>query len=489
MRPWGVRSCAPVILALTGCNQIYGLDPTQLERELPVTGQLIQRWVENDIAGRPIVLEEPLHIKTDVYIGVRIGSTFEELDIAADGSFRFMRDREDTPYQLVITQDGELHEIHHDAPSITFVSRSAGRHDAEPQSADIKITFPRVAGTTSGAVASTGIWAYNEQLFGTPFTLEWRRAAASGSRHGLIDTNRNDRFYYLDFGSTSSRESLQYSRITGAQSISPLKMGRADINIDVAPPRVTATECSTLTGALGLEGQRLRSMLPAYTAAPFDAWTILAVPDLEVGVAGGITLAGGLSIKEVLTVTPAVVNPIEHSKLAAVALTSVERELKHPRAVFGKPERASILHLGPLDCSAPTTTVVPPTSIGIPVEIRLEDIALDRDDVDIVVPDRDLELAWSVTSGAPIDWYTAVLYQVRAVGLADLELTVTHAIRSFQTVEPRLSISPIGLVRGAHYILEIRGFVGLPDAKTGDLRQLTYPFSIVQLQTGMFRLR
>ena len=43
------------VLIVAGCNQVYGLDPTHLPDAAPqfaVTGQLMQRWVENDPAAQ-----------------------------------------------------------------------------------------------------------------------------------------------------------------------------------------------------------------------------------------------------------------------------------------------------------------------------------------------------------------------------------------------------------------------------------------------------
>jgi hypothetical protein len=478
-----------LVLALvaTGCNQIYGLDGTQLRPEVPVTGRLLHRWVENAAGGTPVVRTGSLADSYTVYLGARVGRSIEDVALDSDGNFSFVRASETEPYQLVLTLDGEIVEIQHDAPELAFVVRTAGRLDSTPITDKLDIRITSAPGTERAAIASTGIWAYaQKQSFPGAIDFDWQ-AIERADRPGLLEANRGDVFYYMDFARRTTPEGQSYLTVDGAARVALTLTPVPPPPFSVAP-RVVGTACAKLVGAHAADVARFQAATPGFFFL-FDQWRVMAIPDRATGTAGAIDIAFGeaatfTSLPDI-DATPLIYNPIEHTQLAVAIASSVRRYVQHPSASLGDPIDAYMAHVTPLSCGSASVNIIPP-AVGLPGAIALDDTALDVDGVEVMAPvNRDLELTWETVSPGRTDWYTVVLYEV----FETFNFTGRRATRSFQTAQPRVVIDPASLVRGRYYVLEVTGFTGFPDAASGNLDTIADLQSAAVVYSSMFRVR
>lgn len=475
-----------VLVLAAGCNQLYDLDATQLRPEVPVKGHLLQRWVENDAGGMPVTMTAPLAMSSSVYLGARVGRSLVDLALDEDGGFEFVRSSETERYQLVLTIDGEIVEIQHDAPELTFVVRSTGRFDVTPFTDPLKVTVTMPTDANRVGIASTGIWAY-DQRSGFAGTYDFDLPSIQRvDRPGLLDASRGDRFYYMDYSRRTTPEGDGYLTMTGAAAVL-LTLNQTSPPLPFPPaPRVTGAPCTKLVGAHATDLARFQAATPGFELK-FDQWKVIATPDPAVAISGAIDLAFGESFGSLgdIAATPAIYNPIPHTELGVILTSSATATIQHPNAAGLETIAAYLAHGTPLSCGAPTTSIVPP-AVGIPGAITLEGTLLATNGVDVVVPSgRDLELAWESVAPGRTDWYTVVLYEVFEI----FNLTGRRAARAFQTAEPRLVIDPANLVRGRYYILEITGITGLREAASGNLDSLAYPYSETRVFSSMFRAR
>ena len=476
-----------LVLAVAGCNQIYGLDGTRLPPDaavFPVTGQILHRWVEG--ADAPVVKEAPLNTTNVVYLSVRTDGGLQEIAVGADGRFTFHRDADNAPYRLELTVDGDIFEVHGSAPDVRFVVRSAGRLDPEPTEDRLIVRFGQAAGTDQGAVASTGIWSYSEtQPFAGGFDVNWQAPTRTAGRHGLVDSSKGDVLYTLDYDGLTSVDGKPYRGLTGAERHSIKMLGMSSPITFQPPPRIPTPLPCRLVGAITKDIMRLKAALPSPYTFLSDSWSVSAIASLDIGVVGHAELASAAFALGDIAITPRIHNPIVGSKLIGSTGVAYRRYVKHPSAASGYFIDAAIVHSTPLDCAV-QNVLIPDAPLGVPKGFRIDGVPL-TDNLDVTPAGDNLELTWDLDVAGSIDVYNIVLVEVLNEPVFDS--TSARVTRVYQTPEPRLTIDVSTLVRGRYYILQLTGFRGIPDAKNGDLGRLTYPFSGVQVYTSLFRVR
>jgi hypothetical protein len=117
--------------------------------------------------------------------------------------------------------------------------------------------------------------------------------------------------------------------------------------------------------------------------------------------------------------------------------------------------------------------------VELPISPQLARVALTTDHTVIGVdPATPLELTFDTDGTAPGVSYHALLQRV----VGD-QLVIE---RAFYMTSPRLLIDPAILEPGAQYIFQLTAYTGLPDAGSGDFRDLHYPYSFGDLMTPIF---
>src|SRR5262245_43069937 len=112
-----------IALALAGCHLVFPLPDPPSDAGPRVTGTLFKRWVENDANGRPLSHEDRFPVAQLSAIAVMPDGTRAPVTFATDGSFSFHVPAADTRYRLVLSIDGAVQEIQHDAAHLALAVR------------------------------------------------------------------------------------------------------------------------------------------------------------------------------------------------------------------------------------------------------------------------------------------------------------------------------------------------------------------------------
>lgn len=469
-------------MLIAGCDFAFGLDevspPSIEDATRPrVTGRLWERYVTNDSAGSPMVLER-VYEPGSIGIGVTLddGST-PEVAYRPDGTFEFERADAAQPYRLVLGIAGSQIEYQLDVPDLAIERFAAGRPSPAPQvSSSLQFEYKALeAGLVGAQLASTGVFMnLTTTQYGPAVTIDWKTANVTGAaRPGLLDASEGDRMYVLEghYDSTT-RPGLNYGSISGASSAAITQIP-ARTTVLPAPVPVTRNTCAHLVTPNATELQRITAAVPKrnYVYLGGD-WYIFAVPSNELGTTAAVSIAyaGEVTALDSDNTIP-FYEPFPGWGLLAEAgsLAGIDTPIPGsttPLRLYNAVRRYRTLGHGPIDCSQAPLALT--STVAIPDGIALDGKALDADDEPVVLGDGDVELTWQLASPGAADVTTASLYEI--VGSADAAALVGK--RSVVVTGTRAVFERSLFASGKRYIVAVTISVGRPNAASGDFATL-----------------
>jgi hypothetical protein len=296
-----VRSLAFVTLA-SGCGSAFGLDEVVAPASLDapsgsrVTGRLAERYVTNDSAGMPQIVER-IYDRGSIGIGVMLadGKT-PDVEYRDDGTFEFERADAAQPYRLVLTIEGTHNEYQLAVPDLAITRFAAGRPSPRPlQTSTLEFPYKALeTGLVGAQLASTGVFMnITTTQYGPTVTIDWKTANVTGAaRPGLLDAGEGDRMYVIEsHHDSTTRPGLDYVSISGA-SMAAITQVPAKTTTLPAPVPVTRNACAHLVTENATEVARIAAAVPGRSYAYLGGdWYIFAVPKNELRTTAALPIA------------------------------------------------------------------------------------------------------------------------------------------------------------------------------------------------------
>lgn len=495
-----VRGLPPLLLlALGACDQVLGLTdrfpdaPPPDDPPVMVTGSVVRRWITNDAMGLPVSHAEP-YPPGMIALAVHVGDASPmEVPVEADGSFSFVRSDIQAPYRLRIAAEGQRTEVQHTAARLVLGNSSLGRPNDQrtPVAQATYLVFPATG--YPARVVSTGLWTTTvPSSNGLNYYVDWHTVKPASGRRGLLTQVHNDRLYFYDF-------TLPWSGPTTVRSY--FEVGDVELMdgayTPYAGPLTTAVPdlCAHLTGDREQEIARLTAATPQFKDPRTD-WTIVAVPDLSFGAAGGNEIAFQDTSANPSDPTPEstvdtmvnFANPIRGSVLLATMGVTSTRLVQYPGAL-PVPMESSVRSYRPVTgdptCASATDLT---SSVAIPGAATFDGVLLAATDDAVVTPGlrETLTLTWPLASPGLSHRYAVLLYELSEDPASGY--TTSRLLRDITTVEPTATIDAAVLVPGSHYLFVVAAMTGVPRSREGDLVFVEYPLEQAIMRTGVFRV-
>ena len=489
----GVRAALlAVLLIAPGCDRIFGLqrdgEPVDAAGDGAGTDTVTGRWqliyMTNNADGSPQVVSGP---HPDGMLSIR--NTENEMvgvTIAPDGTFSFKR-APGAPYRLtqVSAIDGSVPvEVQLDAPRLDLVTTLAGRPDRVPVTMPTLLKFnPAVLGGEH-IIASTGLWT--ESTIGNGDTLDWSTAGTASGVRGLLDAAKHDRIWYLNRNLFADGAATPYHAFDALASTEISIVDGAQHSVTIAPTtQTTRDRCARVVAKRSQALQRAIAAAQTNITLQIDDWILQAVPAIDVGPVGPITVAFHSEVTTTPTDVDVVVqyaNPFPgHEVLGSVGALA-QRPLSHPAAVAPIPlpfgERT---YVRAQPC--PATTTVEPFQ-GYPGTMSIDDVQIGASDgaTLLVQPNRRPTLSWTLLAAGPVDLTYVTVYRVEAPG----GTTVLTPLKRYITTTRSASLDTDILGPGDYFVLRLDAVVGFPAAAQGDFSVTSYPFSNATQWSRMF---
>jgi hypothetical protein len=456
-----VRRAVVAIVAACGGSHAHPPDavPDAGVDAAMISAHDVVRDLRDDMQALPIVDERPYN---SLVASVRQpDGTWTPVAVAADGTFSFAADGS---YRLQLAADGGRPlELQLAAPHLDLAGSVGARYDRAPVPAgtQLAVTLGNPSSTGVSGIASTGVWAGTTRQNGTnaSFVVDWTQIAS-----GLLDTSAYDKLYGLTYDSV---DNPAFTTITGACSSDVTMTGGAATAAGCTLAPLVRDHCVHIVAHVAAEDARIVAALagaPAFSTAVY-AWNIDAVPAPSLGPVGLLSIAGyGVNATPTADIdrdlTMYAVPFLGH---APMVIMSVVRQRTTAAGLTLSAYTQHYVQPAP-DCATPTDIPGTAAIAGVPT---LDGVALASDNVEIALdPTRDHELAWPVASGTA-DLWVVNLYTVTGAQLAYQ--------RAWLTADPHVAIDAAQLPAGASYLFHIRGVLGAPNVRTGDLRTISYP--------------
>jgi hypothetical protein len=439
---------ALVLLLLTGCRQVFGLDSPEHVDAAPdgfsprVTGTLELHVLQNNAAGLPEVVNTR-HDPNSVTLTVTQNGVTSPVDLLPDGSFSF--DRTAARYTLLLDSFSQAgYQL--TADHVILVDRVSGRIDALTPSANTLLSMS-IPGRPSGAteyIASSGVFS-NTAITGATTTMSWSSAGFFGAP-GLLDAAHFDHLYYLGYmlsGNTLSLSHFAQANVTLADGATTL------VTLNVAA--AAATFCAKVKEQFAAEYARVQPLVrPGYTSST-QVSLVRALASAEMST-GWTLVSQSFSSPADIEQAIAFANPIPGTTPQLLWTTVFYRSIAGANVA----DSASVyLPLDTSTCSAITTA--PVGAVAMPHSVTLNGI--DLQDGIVVGVDKTADFAWS-TSNERADLYSVTIFSIKNGALA--------VVASYFTTDARLSVDPTLFEPNVTYSLNVSVRTGFPNASMGD---------------------
>jgi hypothetical protein len=512
------------LLALVGCNQVFGITPTQeydasnLPPDMPhvvldwqVAAVLPSgapdptiRFAPIDPAPRvritPLDVPFPADPNNDPYKPI--------YSAGGDGWIQIPREYLNTTWRLAYTlADNVPHEVqwapedkqgHLTVPIFGRLERAPA-----PSGGGYAITPTGVAGFNLPRVLTTGLWTEGvinnyAAADGAKIDFDFFNAVSLSGAKGRPDPALGDRALLVDYLVDSS------SRCRIATGTATLESAALEPNLHTAltPPWDTSSELVTstpvnfdyltrLTLGLSKVGSMFRSDLSSLTfgaAASTDMPGLTVTPEMS-----RLGLLLPVPVMLTLLQCPYSANPLPRAAQPMV-LDPFPRVL-HVQLVGTRQVQA----LG-ITLSSGMETVIASAAAGgfemafpaaMPMQFKLTtvadvmvefDLAGDSDQVAVDPASGPFDLSFvpeDQATGLRADYYDVVLHRIANGGLT--------TERIYTVTAPKVRIDGALLIRGTDYVFEVRSYKGHPSAQHGDFAPVDYPYGAAIVFTRTFK--
>lgn len=485
---------AALLLLLPGCDVVFGLDRDRLPIDAAVdaspdfvTGELLHRFVMNAPTGAPVEFQEP---DRDVGLSVSFDDGSEPTALVIDpglGTFSFARPA-GAPYRLIATSARDGHvptEWQTSLPALSLVAMTAGRPMREPVTLSTPLTFTTPTAPGTHVVLSTGVWT-ETAIPGD--VLDWKQAFASGPPLGLLDASKSDQLFYVVrsvFADTAT--GLTYTAFLSEATKAVTIVDGMPQNIALAFATSVRDQCAKIAAPRAAAMQRVALAAGPGTTPASDDWIIHAAPNPALGPVGVLTLAFHVEVPPTVPsnqiINVAYRNPFPgHSSIASMG-AFYGRTIAAPGASGLVLTTGARVYTPVLPCPALTALEL---TQGIPGALSLAGVQLTGPDGTVVPVDANapLSLSWSLAASGPVDVSSATIYEV----VAQNGKTSLVPVRQFKTLGQSVTIAANVLQPQTSYVARVDAAIGYPDAATGDLRTVQYPYGNVTQWSRVFQI-
>jgi hypothetical protein len=461
-------------LLLGGCDRVFGLEPhdatvTDAPVDGPpivVTGHLGRDYIFNETSGIPTRTSIP-YASTELQPEVRLaGGTVVPVDWKPDGTFSFVVPAGQR-YRL-LTGTSSITELQTDALTIDRVDTIYGHPDGVVTGGSrLQATVGPITAGHSVIVTSSGVW----NLLGVPsiditghFNEAWSVPLASASK--------GDRLYLNEYAPSGTRALVlaKSATVSAEMSAGTTNLGTVTLG------GVTASKCAAIDAKFVDELGRIRTAIPTYQGQFNATWNLFAAwfPESGPGFAFPIAQKGGVPGDERASFMYPTPFP-DASTLAAMHISVAGSVTTHGVNIV---VYAGTSHFQQaIDDGVCHTYTFPGNGVAIPTNMRLANVLL-ADGVNIGIANQPatIDLTWESTGPAD-SWI---------VSLADFSVDPSRELRRYYTAVPRVAVDPTVFLANDVYVFRIIAIAGTPNAGSGDLVTLTYPYALASVPTPGF---
>jgi len=507
------------LLALVGCNQVFGIDSTRgfdaSVDVVPDMPHVVLDWQIATVlpsgAPDPIIQFVPIDPAPSVRIAA-LDAPFESASYSAgDGTIAIPRSYLSTTWRLEYTLSGGVaHEVQWKPADkvghLTVPLFGRLQRDPVPSNSGYAITpTPRPASLTLPRVFTTGLWTEGNAASPDPTTGEvdykFDQAVSLSGARGSPDPAQGDRALLVSFV-TKPASDLMFPNCriaTGSGPLDPtvLALPRApqtptwDTGLKPVMSEPVGTPfVNRLISGLG----KLESSfdpLPHYSKLLFGAIASIEMPGLSASLDGLPLLGMQLPVPVMQTLLQC---PYSQSLLPDTAqpqLLDSFPHVLHVQLVDARDILGVTLYSGmETVLTAASTSSGFPMAFPAPLATQMTlatptlgtvDLAGDADQVAVGAPSGVFTLRFvpEAASDLRADYYDVVLHQISGGGFT--------TERIYTVTAPEVQIDGAALTPGTDYVFEIRTFKGHPQAQRGDFSAVDYPYGSAIVFTRTFK--
>jgi hypothetical protein len=504
------------LLAATGCNQIWGLGPVDLEP--PADGDptsnpriRITTQIAKTTASGMVDTEldyGPIAPAPAVLLGL-LDETLENAEYGPDGTVLYPTELVGKPWRLVYKlADGVPREVRWSPPAGTvghIVDPQFGRLErlAVPPGSGYKITpIGSPPQHTLTRVFTTGLWTEGVVPTPIPFgaALDYdfsTRAVSLGGPLGAPEKARADHGVLVDFknqggcrGATGTATFAVPDLVAGSSTAPEMEpeyiVADKTVRLTLGGPRPIDVRLQTLLGTRAGGAPDVLRMEYGYTPSldVFGFSRPPATPPLDFYLPGPLVIA-------LVNCTMAQGSTSFQSETFADALDL--------SPLFSRAVHVEVVNqrmLGSLVLSSGFSAVLTASdlnfasdfAVAAPIRIKLlrggvqiADLETDADGATLPAGGEPLELGFDLESnpGLAADSFDIHLYSIQGSAL--------KLQRIYTLTERKLTLEPAALLADTEYIFEIRAYRGRPNAARGDFAANTYPQHAAAIFTRSFK--
>jgi hypothetical protein len=429
-----------VLLALTGCDALFGVDHVTFD-ERRVTGTWTRQYVRNNENHIPVIDVRPYAATDATPEAHTIDGTPVEIEWDfATGSFSFPM-REGERYRVSLRYAFDFtQELQSTADHLEIVDSFFGRPEPTLAGPTTSLTGTITPTAASTRIVTTGIWTETTVDVAGSYSIPWQR--------GLLDSREHDRVYAVRF---AARGDAYVITAIGTGDIDMVD-GVNTLDIPVAP--IEPPWCVNVTLQRKQELARITALVPDMIDKDQTAWAIYADPKSDLRPGFLPTLATPTTAAEQVMVkysTP-------YAGFETRIDMGVQREIAIASPVAMKRFAGSTNFVAIRDTVTCESYSIPAGLVGFPYAPMIDGVLLVTDGQTIAIGNEPVELTWSLD--LPVDELRVALYDVT---------TGTRVGRAqFVTTQPHVTIAPSFFENGHIYSLQFSGHIGIPNASTGD---------------------
>ncbi len=494
MRPVHIAALAAAAL---GCSDNPAATPDGAQLDAPgprtVAGRNVVRNIINTATRSPVIVED-IPLDSTVVNQLLPDRTAMLVPVAADGTFSFVSE---APWRAELVTDGGMPvEYQLDTDKLDLAVRLAGRYDRPevPANTTVSVNVTGAPGGGTALLASTGLWTQTFRSGGSNgnFTLDWRNAGSLSGTASLVDASLFDRVYYATVEGTGS--SPQYQTLTSSCSSDITMTGGTATTITCGATPVTADRCIHLVAREGAETTRIaNALVDAPPHVYFNgSWITYALPAPTIGPIAGLWLAyhipgGSMTAPADVDRNINVGNPYPGHDVAVLMVAQKYRTFALGSASPTTLGATTVHYVrAQPDCTAPTE--VSPV-VAIPSLASIDGIRLLNDATSIGLDRTRLHtITFDLAVEGDVDYYTVRIIEL---SVSTANATVIAVRRAYITTERTVALDPAQLEVGKTYVIETGAVVAAPDAKSGDLRNTSFPtkpWAAATVMSAAFRI-
>jgi hypothetical protein len=478
---------ALLVVTASGCNWVFGLEKTSVYdggvdapdappsiRTKLVWGATKSNSTQLDYAG--ILPDSPV-----ILVGEPLGGMpLQTVAYDADGSFAIPYTLREAPHRIVYTLPGEtlVHEVQWSVSGATLVVPRTSRVGAPPVPANSGYDLTPVGATaapTTPLLMTTGVFTYTRG--GAGFTkagantkFNFTTAKPLVGPLGAPELGKGDKVILADW----------VARGGGVSSIGGYAI--ASVDLMTGGPSVPAMQPMWVTTATQHTPSSSSSTdpIPVVNGTALDTRlaqvsTGVGAQEMRYGVSPSLNFPGFVDGQ------PVMLSFMEATQLqASFIITDPTSELGYDRVFAVRATRTRTVGSATLTSSIETITnqLSGMLVVGAPLSLNIKLSATDVSmDATYPASSQATTLKWEAESGYSAHDYLVTLYEIPTSG-------ALIPRRVYQVLSPTVTVDGSLLDAGHKYTFAITARNGFPNAKQGDYKTVSYPFSEATTFTG-----